>query len=67
MDAVKVSTGASGAAGVHTAASRVFVVGVIVVFGATVVEPVDHALKVNRVREIPVVCATTTGVLGATN
>jgi hypothetical protein len=66
LDAVSVSVGASGTSGTQTAKSAVFTTGVIVSLGSISVLPVDHASNVKRLREMPVLGATVTVVLGAT-
>jgi len=66
LDAVSVSTGASGISGTQTATRVVFTTGVIVEVGSISVLPVDHASNIKRVREMLVIPATVTDVLGAT-
>ena len=64
---MRVSIGASGISGTHTADREVFTTGVIVSLGWKVDTPVDQASNLNLVLEIPLVGAMVTGVLGATN
>ena len=66
LDAVSVSTGASGALGSQTAIKVVFAIAVNDSEGSINSIPVDHALKVWRVREIPVASETSTSVFGST-
>jgi hypothetical protein len=66
LEAVKVSTGASGISGTQTAASDVLTTGEIVEEGATVAEPVDQAFNLYLLLKIELPEATCTEVPGAT-
>jgi hypothetical protein len=66
LDAESVAVGVSGAVGSQTAISVVFAIAVNESAGSINSIPVDQALRVWRVREIPVASETSTSVFGAT-
>ena len=66
LDAERVAVGVSGAVGSHTAISVVFAIAVKESAGSINSIPVDHALRVCRVREIPIASETSTSVFGST-